>query len=128
MAKMGRPTKYKKEYCKMIIDYFKGGQVGDDFKYFPSIAGFCCQIHSFKSRVYEWADANPDFRDSLKEALGYAEQMLSTNALNRKWDSGYARFLSCNYHDLHEKTQTEVNVTGGLDLKGGINITWTDGK
>lgn len=114
----GRPTTYRKSYCKAIIDYFR---TAESKGFFPTVPGFATTIGTFKQRLYAWCDDHEEFRDSFKEALSYAEAQLLTGAMSRKYDAGFSRFLASNYHDLHEKAQldTTVNVTG-------LNIRFVD--
>lgn len=59
MAKVGRPTKYKREYCDMVIDYMSKGF---------SFEAFAGSINTHKDVVYDWAKANPEFSDAIKLA------------------------------------------------------------
>ena len=57
MAKMGRPTKYNKKYCDMLIDHMKQGL---SFESFGGVVGVC------KETLYEWTRKHQDFLDAKK--------------------------------------------------------------
>ena len=51
-AKNGRPSKYKKRYCKDLIDWMSRGK---------SIAGFCAHIKVSRPTIYEWRANHVEF-------------------------------------------------------------------
>ena len=55
----GRPTKYKQDYCDLIIEALSEGK---------SIAAFAADIGVARSSVKEWADAYPEFSNALRIA------------------------------------------------------------
>ncbi len=55
----GRPTKYKKEYCKLIQE---SGANGDTLEMFAS------SINVHVDSIREWAKVYPEFSESLKKA------------------------------------------------------------
>jgi hypothetical protein len=61
----GRPTKYKPEYCQMLIDHMNGGYS------FESFAGL---IGVAKQTLYEWIDANSEFLDAKE--VGFEKSRL----------------------------------------------------
>lgn len=56
---VGRPTKYKPEYCQQIIDVMAKGF---------SITAFAGSIRVSRQSIYEWAEVYPDFSDSIRIA------------------------------------------------------------
>lgn len=57
----GRPTKYKPEFCAMLIEHMK--------KYsFESFAGLD-EVDVHKETLYEWANAHPEFSEAKKKAF-----------------------------------------------------------
>ncbi len=61
----GRPTKYKPEYCQMLIDHMNGGYS------FESFAGL---IGVAKQTLYEWIDGNSEFLDAKE--VGFEKSRL----------------------------------------------------
>lgn len=56
---VGRPTKYKPEYCQMVVDHMAEG---------ASLTSFAAEIDVARSTINEWIDANPDFSEAVKRA------------------------------------------------------------
>jgi hypothetical protein len=56
----GRPTKYKKEYCQMLIDKMSEGF---------SVEAFCGSISINKDTFYEWVKRYPEFSDAKRQGL-----------------------------------------------------------
>lgn len=56
---VGRPTKYKPEYCQMVVDHMADG---------ASLTSFAAEIDVARSTINEWIDANPDFSEAVKRA------------------------------------------------------------
>lgn len=59
MAKRGRPTLYKTEYCDAIIKHCTDG---------ASIASFAASIDVARDTIAEWANVHEDFSAALKAA------------------------------------------------------------
>lgn len=57
LEKPGAPTKYKTEYCQVLIDHMKKG---------GSLESFAAKIPCSKQTVYNWLDAHPEFLDARK--------------------------------------------------------------
>lgn len=55
---MGRPTKYRPEYCALLIEHMAEGMPVDTF---------APQIGVIPQTLYEWMDKNPEFYDAHKE-------------------------------------------------------------
>ena len=56
----GRPTKYKQEYCQMLIDHMSTGL---------SFESFAAVIKVNRDSLYEWEKVHPDFSDAKKIGL-----------------------------------------------------------
>lgn len=63
---VGRPTKYKPEYCQEIIDYMIENRGA-------SIVEFAAHICVGKSTIHDWAKTIPEFSDALDKAKAIAE-------------------------------------------------------
>lgn len=59
-AKLGRPTKYKEEYCQMLIEHMSSGL---------SFESFAAVIDVNRDTLYEWAKVHSDFSDTKKRAF-----------------------------------------------------------
>ena len=65
MAKRGQPTKYKKEYCKLLIDHMSQGYS------FESFAGL---IRVNQDTIHEWCKHHREFSEA--KAAGVAASRL----------------------------------------------------
>jgi transposase-like protein len=54
----GRPTKYKKEYCKVVIDLMSQG---------ASKTEVAAELGVVKQTLYTWAKQHPDLMDAIKK-------------------------------------------------------------
>lgn len=60
MAKpMGRPSKYKPEFCQEIVPHLGSG---------GSVEGFCAKHKVHKDTFYSWLEAHQEFNDAFIEA------------------------------------------------------------
>ena len=78
---VGRPSLYRPEYCKMVIDHMK---LGNSFESFGAVIG--CH----RDTLYAWEKVHPEFSDSKKEgkelSLKFYEdmgKMIATGQLRR---------------------------------------------
>ena len=55
--KVGRPTKYKPEYCEMLIEHMKQ---------LHSFETFAVDIGVNRDTLYEWCKNHPEFSDAKK--------------------------------------------------------------
>lgn len=83
---VGRPSKYKQEYCKMLVDHLR---VGDSYETFPATIyekyGYEAAVHV--DTLYEWEKVHPEFSEAKKIgwALGrkFWEQLGKTGSAGR---------------------------------------------
>jgi hypothetical protein len=111
---VGRPTKYKPEYCEEIIELGKQGK---------SIAQMAAAFDVDKASIFDWAAAHEDFSTSLARARAYsqtwwedkAQQNLGSRDFNAQlWLKSVAsRFRE----DYTEKQVTEVSGPNGGAIK-----------
>lgn len=64
-SKMGAPTKYKPEYCKLVMDMAKDGASFTEFR--AKIGGVTRQT------LHNWKAAHPDFLDAYTRAETFGE-------------------------------------------------------
>jgi hypothetical protein len=57
-----RPTKYKPEYCEMLIEHMKQGMMFETFA--PEIG-----VH--RDTLYEWCKVHKEFSDAKKTAIDH---------------------------------------------------------
>ena len=111
---VGRPTKYKPEYCEEVIRLGKEGK---------SIAQMAAFFDVDKASVFRWAEESDDFRTALARARVHsqnwwedkAQQNLASRDFNAQlWLKSVAsRFRD----DYTERTQTEITGKDGGAVK-----------
>lgn len=112
--KLGRPTKYKPEYCEQVVDFMSKGY---------SLEAFAGSIGHHKQTVYEWRDAHPDFGDSIKRAFDvcrvYWEKLaldcVYLNGENEKFNATVWLFNMKNRFGWRD--QQSIEHTGKLSLE-----------
>lgn len=135
--KVGRPTKYKPEYCQMLIEFFdvepfyekemphyKDGEISwVDYKLkanpLPTIRKFAKKIGVHVSNVYRWINEHVEFCDSFTQAKELRKWMLIENGLNGCYNPAFAIFVAKNITDMKDTSTHEgefnVNVNITLD-------------
>lgn len=120
MSKAGRPSKYKPEYCKKIIDffnvdfyeekvveekkeYYKDGNEKSSFRKIQEIATplrfisqFARAIGVNQDTLHEWAKKHPEFSDALKEAKELQREHLITCGLKGLFHGSFSIFSAKN--------------------------------
>lgn len=130
--KIGRPTKYKKHFSKLLLQYFDvrpyfenktGKLVTADF---PSIAGFAISIGVHRDTLHEWATKYPEFSDAYKRAKDFQENYLVINGNKGLINSTFAIFTAknvLNWRDNSNVTiKTEVEKMTDEQLENEINM------
>lgn len=56
--KFGRPTKYKKAFCKQLVEHMEKGF---------SLESFAAEINCCKQTLYNWQENHPDFLDAVQK-------------------------------------------------------------
>jgi orotate phosphoribosyltransferase-like protein len=64
MARVGRPSKYKKQYCSKVIELFSEGK---------SVIQIAAELDVSRDTIYEWQKAHPEFSDSIKKGMTKSE-------------------------------------------------------
>lgn len=80
---IGRPSKYKPEYCEMLLAHMDQGY---------SIESFAGVVDVCKDTVFEWINVHPDFSDAVKK--GKAKSQLRWEEVGREMMMG--RVQNCN--------------------------------
>jgi hypothetical protein len=130
---MGRPTKYKDEYCEKLIEYFdiepyvkekvlyyyKNGDSKEQIQEVPNdlplLSKFAASINVSRDTLHEWAhgidrDGNlkhPEFSDAYKKAKELQRAVLITNGLRGNYQTAFAIFTAKNLTDMRDKQEIE---------------------
>ena len=112
---IGRPSKYKPEYCERVVEMAR--ETGAGF------AEYAAEFDVDRASMYRWAEEHEEFRTALTRAKiqeqAWWERMGKTGMLADKFNalvwktSVQARFRD----DYTERTQTEITGKSGGPVK-----------
>lgn len=117
---MARPSKYKKAYCKQLIDCAKKGR---SFRY------FCGSIGISRSTGYNWLEKYPEFQEaydiSVEAAYCFWEEHVIDMCLGKAQKDANATMtimVMCNKFgwrrkDLEEKEDKTIKIEFGYKPK-----------
>lgn len=115
-AKMGRPTKYNRKYCQLLIAHMSQGKAFESFA-----ATVNCGIRV----LYEWRDLHPDFMQAYE--LGQAKSLEVWEALGMKGltkpgsvsPSIWAFNMRCRFRNTEFRPQDKGTGNDGNGGSGG---------
>lgn len=118
---IGRPTKYKKKYCEMLIEHMAKGL---------SYESFAGKIEVSRDTLYEWEKEHKDFSDSKKIGLG--KGLLKMEEFGIEGMTGGIKdfkpniwiFKMKNKHGWRDKTE----ISGDMEYKHTSQIKRLDGS
>jgi transposase len=70
--KIGRPTKYKPEFCELLIECMKKGY---------SFEAFGSEVSISKQTLYDWVERYPEFSDAKNIGLSHARKFWENIAI-----------------------------------------------
>ena len=127
--KGGQPTKYRPEYCDLIIEhftimpqqtvykrtYFPDGTVKSEDpvllpEQFPTFEKFADSIGVHKDTMYQWGKEYKEFSDSLARAKQLQEHIWLVNGMSNLYNSQFAQFFGKNCLGYSDKQ--EIALTG----------------
>lgn len=119
--KIGRPTKYRTEYCKAIIDYFnipatykaKKTYITESGREFieeierpnslPTMEGFACTIRVNVDTLHQWRKDYPEFSEAYTHAKALQKDILIQNGIRGLYNPQFAIFVAKNCTDMREQ-------------------------
>ena len=128
----GRPSKYKKEYCEMIVVYFdieptkevevvttfKNGTTRESSEERPNhlkfLNKFARSIGVCHDTLIEWTKRHPEFSDAYTHAKELQKEHLITCGLLGLYNPAFAKFTAVNITDMRDKTETTHDVSTTL--------------
>lgn len=111
---VGRPTKYKPEYCEQIIELGKAGK---------SIAQMASHFDVDKASIFRWSEESEDFRTALARARAHSqtwwENAAQQNMDNRNFNAQlWLKSVASRFRDDYtEKQVTEITGADGGAIK-----------
>lgn len=132
--KIGRPTKYKPEYCQEIIDHFNqplyvyeteekmsaSGAIKEikvkKANDMPTFNRFALERNVLPDSMMEWVHKYPEFSRAYRYCKGIQTEFITTHALSKNYSEGFSKFFAINNLGMIErsemKTENEHNVKG----------------
>lgn len=126
---MARPTKYKKEYCKKILEFFniehtyfeeatridKKGNLQtyniEKANKLPTFERFAVNIDVCIDTLNEWCKVHSEFSEAYKKCKYLQKDMLNDLALRGFYNPTYTQFVAKNITDMTDKIVNEVKNT-----------------
>lgn len=123
----GRPTRYKKSYCKKIIEFFDkdpfeettrtiasyGKPVEIDVEKvteLPLLCKFAVDIGVNRSTLREWAEKHPEFSIAYSQAKELQRNLLITNGLMGRYNSKFASLAAKNMIGWRDQLEQKIEV------------------
>lgn len=122
----GRPTKYDPSYCLLAEEYVKEcvdewdeyhktrGEKSDSYERtlkvnLPTHEGFAQKIGVVTKTLYNWAEENPDFLQSLDYITQEQKKRLLTEGLAGVYNPLIAKLVLSSNHGMRERTDVTSN-------------------
>lgn len=111
---VGRPSKYRPEYCDEIIELGKNGK---------SIAQMAAHFDVDKASVFRWAEEHEDFRTALARAKAHSQKWWEDQAQKNLSDRNFnaqlwLKSVASRFRDDYtERTQTELSGPNGAPVR-----------
>lgn len=111
-AKVGRPTKYREEYCQAIIDYFNIPAINElgNANTPPYFMNFCVSIGINTDTMYEWISKHVEFSEAYKIAQTYQRQLMIDNSLTGGYNASFAWRAMQNVHGWRDQQNLQVGL------------------
>lgn len=110
--KIGRPTKYKKDFCNKVDDYLKKCVDIRNKKILkvnlPTLEGFAGFIGVSRSTLFEWKTRHEDFSDSLDKILLKQKIRLINKGLSGEYNAAIVKLILSANHNMLEKNESKT--------------------
>ena len=139
--KVGRPTKYKKKYCKDIVEFFSNdpfrieevdiyGKDGNVIKTEQKMTANLLSFFSAYARkigvdtdtLLNWKDKHKEFFGAYKKCKELQKEYLITNGLLGNIDKTFAIFTAKNITDMRDNKDVNLTTEGELKVTGCIGM------
>ena len=123
--KVGRPTKYREEYCKDVDEYLK--TTGHGSMHMPKIESFAIRLRVNKTTLYEWAKKHKKFSNALGRILLFQAERLIDDGIygGKEVNSTIVKLLLQNNHGMKERQDL---TTDNKEIKGVVILPNLDDK
>jgi hypothetical protein len=115
---VGRPTKYKPEYCQAVVEHMSEG---------ASLTSFAASIDVSRSTITEWAENHPEFSAAATrgkaKCAAWWERVARNNAMTGEGNATLTVFGLSNMAADDWKQKQEIDhTTKGESLNKGRNL------
>ena len=111
-------SKYKDEYPEAMIAWFRS--TAEDGLTYPTFEGFADSIGVLSETLRGWRDNNDCFRSAYARCLDIQRRLILQRALDRTYDSNFAKFVATNNLGMVEASA--LTVQGDKDKPLEIKI------
>lgn len=122
----GRPSKYREEYCRQIIEYFDVPAVDEEGNAADPrfLTAFARSIGTSKDVLLDWCKKHERFATAYRQAKELQKEMIVSNAIQSRYNSGFAYRTLCNIQDWRDKSDVEQT----LNLPPGLKVSFEKPK
>lgn len=109
----GRPTKYSKDFCPMLVEYMSKGL---------SLEAFVARIGITRETLYQWVDKYPDFKHAFSIGKGASQEFWELRGIEAmRWGSSVNgtvwKFNMQNRFGWRDKKDIEHSGSGGGPIR-----------
>lgn len=129
---VGRPTKYKKEYCEEMLKFFNIPHTRIEYKTkldkngdikeieierpnsLPTFEKFACNINVCVDTLHEWKKVHQEFSEAYRQCQQLQKDMLIDLGMLGLYNAPFTQFVAKNITDMKDKQeveQTNINKT-----------------
>ncbi|MEG1945234.1 MAG: terminase small subunit [Oscillospiraceae bacterium] len=137
----GCPTKYKKEYCRKIIEFFdvepqetttretfypngklKSKEQIVNAQTLPTFQGFAHKISVHVDTLHEWCKEYAEFSEAYARAKQLQENIWLVNGLSNLYNAQFAMFFGKNCLGYRDKSELDVGNSDGKVFKFELSV------
>lgn len=122
MAKVGRPTKYKPEYCQEAIDFMRQGK---------SIVQLSAFIDIPVRTIYQWEEDHAEFSHALKRARELSQSAWESKLedmifMGKEVNAPLAKLLMANRFGWSDKKEVKQEISAEVSTKKTLDDFYND--
>ena len=137
----GRPSKYKKRYCKLLIEhfsiepqtekvrteYYANGQVKSEEKTpwaqtLPTFQGFAMKIGVAMSTLGKWRNEHEEFSEAYARAREMQEHIWLQNSMSGLYNATFAKFFGMNCFGYKDRSEVDVGNAENKPFEVSIQV------
>lgn len=128
--KVGRPSKYSPDICKLVDSYLEdrtdGKEMGKLKVKLPTVDDFARYISVSRASVFLWAETYPEFSDSLEKITAEQKKRLLNSGLSGEYNSTIAKLILSSNHGMAERVDQDLTTKG--ERIQSITVEFIHGK